>query len=202
MKIHLLHGIHTSSHSRRLEAMREHIERGAQIETVYHEYGDILGIQTRWKNPGIAKALLPQIGVGDVLVGHSNGCAIWIRALQIGAPALGLVCLNGALEDDLALPLQLRWMHVYFNGHDDVVPLTNFPVLRRIAFDPLWGDMGRVGYRGSDPRVRQWDCDRTDDTMPDLEGHSAIIDPANSKAWGEFIGEQIVGAEGGRIPRP
>ena len=193
-RIILLPGIHTSPHSRRMLEMREHIERGSELDTLYHEYGDIFAIETRWKNPGIAKELLPLIRIGDVLVGHSNGCAILKRCLDLGAPAVGWVCLNGALKDNIEIPWQVRFMHVYYNKRDDVVPLTNFPVLRKLAFDPFWGDMGRDGYTGKDLRVWQLDCGSTDDAQPDLVGHSSIIDPANSKAWGEFIGIQIKAA--------
>lgn len=190
-RIHLAHGIHTSPHSRRLFDMRNYIEAGAEMPVVYHEYGNIYGVQTRWVNPGIAERLGAEVGYGDILVGHSNGCAIWKRALDLGVPASGFVCLNAALKDDIGVPIQLRWMHVYYNRHDEIVPLTNFPVLRKIAFDPLWGDMGRDGYTGKDPRVAQWDCGARDDDLPDLEGHSSIIDPKNSKAWGVYIGHQI-----------
>jgi hypothetical protein len=189
MTIHLLHGIHTSAKSRRLLAMREDIEVGAQEEVVYHEYGDIWAISTWWQNPRIAKRLLPQIKQGDVLVGHSNGCAIWLRCLDLGAPAVGFVCLNAALKDMVLIPPQVRFMHVYYNAGDNVVPLTKTPLVR-LAFDPLWGEMGRLGYTGKDARVWQLDCGTEEDAMPDISGHS-ILDPSQAQAWAQFIGIQI-----------
>ena len=193
MRVHLLHGIHTSKNSRRLLSMREDIEAGSGIETVYHEYGDIWAINTWWKNPIIAKRFLPLVKPGDVLVGHSNGCAIGMRMLRLGAPAVGLVCLNGALLDNIPVPEQLRFMHVYYNSGDTVVGLTRTPVVR-LSFDPLWGTMGRTGYVGEDKKVWKLDCGTRDDAMPDLGGHSSIIDQPHSHAWGRFVGAQIKGA--------
>ena len=193
MKCHLIHGIHTSPNSRRLLSMRDDIEAGSGIETVYHEYGDIWAINTWWKNPRIAKRLLPEVKEGDVLVGHSNGCAIGMRMLRLGAPAVGLVCLNGALDSNITLPPQLKFMHVYYNSGDGVVGLTRTPVVR-LSFDALWGTIGCSGYLGKDERVWQLDCGKADDGMPDLAGHSSIIDPPHASAWGRFVGLQIKGA--------
>ncbi len=177
--------------------LRPHIMRGAKTPVVYHEYGKIMAIQTRWKNPGIAERLLPSIEPGDVLVGHSNGATVWMRCLQMGAPAAGFIALNAALKDDVEVPPQLKWMHVYYNEHDKAVPLTNFPFLRQLAFDPLWGDMGRDGYCGADRRVKQWDGWNREDKLPRLAGHSTILDADNADDWGFFIGKQIRAAMGG-----
>ncbi len=190
----LLHGIHVGRGKPSVGRLRSHIASGSGLSVVYREYGDLFAVQTGSHNPGIAESLLPQVGRGDVLVGHSNGCAIWMRALQMGAPAVGLVLLNAALKDDIEFPPQLKFVHVYFNQYDEAVPLTNFPVLRRWLFDPLWGDMGRDGYRGKDPRVTQFDCWNRDDELPDLAGHSSILAADNADDWGFFIGRQIAGA--------
>ena len=190
--VRLVHGIHTNPKSRRLRDMAEHIEAGAEMPVEYFEYGHIYAVQTRFVNPGIAERLCDMVEPGDVLVGHSNGACIAMRALWMNAPALGLVCLNAALKDNIEVPRQLYWMHVYFNRHDEAVPWAAWSP--HILTDPLWGDMGDDGYLGKDLRVRQWNCDAKRDGLPDLRGHSSIIDPANSKAWGMFIGRQIKAA--------
>lgn len=194
MRIHALHGIHTSPTSRRLRDMCPYIERGADSPVVYHEYGDIWAVQTRMKNPGIARRLAKLIEPGDVLLGHSNGNAIWMRSLLEGAPARGLVILNGALEPDIEFPKPLDFVHAYWNPDDEVVPLTEVPIMRRVFFDPLWGEMGRTGYTGTDPRVAvNMNCSAFDG-MPHLKGHGAIIDPENYDTWGVEIGRRIATA--------
>ncbi len=202
MRILALHGIHTSPTSRRLRDMCPYIARGAGCEVVYHEYGDIWAIQTRMKNPGIARRLLPHIRPGDVLLGHSNGNAIWMRALLEGAPARGLVILNGALEPDIEFPPQLELVHVYYNPKDEAVPLTEVPIMRRVFFDPLWGEMGRVGYTGNDPRANVNSNCEAGDGRPCLEGHGAIIDPSNYETWGVEIGRRVTAQvlEGDTLP--
>lgn len=174
--------------------MCPYIARGAGMPVEYFEYGDILALQTRMKNPGIARRLAKLVEPGDVLLGHSNGGAVCIRALLEGAPARGLVVLNGALEPDIEFPKQLDFVHVYWNPEDAAVPLTEVPIFRRVFFDPLWGEMGRVGYTGKDPRCAvNLNCERCDG-MPCVAGHGAIIDPANYETWGVGIGRRVAAA--------
>lgn len=198
-RIHLTHGIHVGRGKPSVGRLRSHISRGSGLPVVYREYGDLFAVQTGSHNPGIAARLAEQVEPGDVLAGHSNGGCVCVRALMLGAPAVGLVILNGALKDDFdfaKLTPQLKFIHVYYNQYDEAVPLTNFPVLRRWLFDPLWGDMGRDGYRGKDSRVTQFDCWNRDDELPDLAGHSSILAADNADDWGYFIGRQIAGALG------
>lgn len=180
MKIHVTHGIHTSPKSRRFADLCPVIEEASGTKTVYHEYGDIWALQTRWKNPGIAERLGELVEPGDVLWGHSNGAAVWIRALMMGAPARGLVLLNPALDDRIRFPSQLEFIHVYYNDDDGAVPWASYSP--HWLTDPLWGDMGRDGYKGLDWRVRNFDCEHTKG-MPSLRGHSAIITEPDALPW-------------------
>lgn len=181
-RIHLLHGIHTSRKSRRLLDLRETVERISGIETVYHEYGNLLAIQTRFWNPRIAERLAKEVKPGDILVGHSNGCCLWMRVLMLGAPAVGAVFLNPALKDDISIPPQIRFLNVYYNDDDEAVPWAQRSP--HWLTDPLWGDMGRDGYKGMDERVVSVDCEHTSG-LPALRGHSAIITPPNAALWAE-----------------
>lgn len=189
--IQVVHGIHTRRRSRRLRGLCAHLEHGSGIGTIYHEYGDVWAVQSRWVNPRVAERVAKVCRPGGVILGHSNGCAIALRAVMRGAPAQGLVLLNPALEPDVQFPDHLKWVHVYYNAQDGVVPLSNFPILQSVFFDPLWGAMGCVGYRGVDDRVTAFDCMDDEDGMPDLHGHSSIIDPVNARTWGVFIGRNI-----------
>lgn len=189
MTIWVVHGIHTDPHSRRMLDMCEHIEVGAGIPVEYFEYGNLLAIQTRFCNPEIALRLAALVQPGDALLGHSNGACLAMRALMWGVPAVCFVALNGALKDDIEIPRQLYFAHVYYNKHDGAVSWAERSP--KLLTDSLWGDLGKVGYRGKDLRVKQWDCEAGDDGMPDLSGHSKIIDKENSRVWGEYIGRNI-----------
>lgn len=190
MTIHLLHGIHTSRTSRRLANLAPIVAAETMEPVVYHEYGDIWAVETRWKNPGIAEKLFPEVKPGDALVGHSNGCAIWLRVLLMGAPARGLVLLNPALADDTDFSLlrQLEWVHLYYNDDDGAVPWAQRSP--KILCDPLWGDMGRDGYWGGDWRVTQINCERAAG-LPKLSGHSAILQPTAAYEWARYWGRKV-----------
>lgn len=195
MKIHLIHGIHTSRGSRRLAAMKPILWRETQQPVEYYEYGDIKAIQTRVWNPWIAKRFAKTIAPGDVIVAHSNGNAIAIRAMRdFGAKPAGLVMLNAALEPDVEIPACLKWAHCYFNEHDGAVAYADF--LFGWPFDPLWGEMGLRGYKGTDTRVTNYD-EWNQYELPPIADHSGIIGPENILTWGAAIGQRIKAALGG-----
>jgi hypothetical protein len=109
--------------------------------------------------------------------------------LELGAPIHGAVYINAALKRDIEVPESLRWMHVYYNQYDEVVPLASLPVVGKLLFDPRWGNMGRDGYTGTDPRVKQYDC-WNQDALPLLSGHSAFF-REDGYVWGQIVGTRI-----------
>lgn len=182
--IHMIHGIHTSRTSRRMANLQAPAALASGMRVIYHEYGHILGVETRWKNPGIAKRIAKECWDGDIIVGHSNGCAIALRMVRdCKVAASGLVLLNAALRDDVEFPAGPSFVHVYYNDDDGAVPWAERSI--KLLTDPLWGDMGRDGYRGADARVRQWDCERTEG-MPVLRGHSEIVNWPAAELWAKF----------------
>ena len=183
MTIWLTHGIHTSRTSRRLADLAPLVEKASGIKTKYFEYGNLLAVQTRFWNPGIAERLAKLVEPGDILVGHSNGVCISVRALMLGAPAVGLVALNGALKNDFdfdGLTPGLTFIHAYYNDDDGAVPWAQRSP--KILLDPLWGDLGHDGYKGTSWKVRQFDCEHTTG-MPALRGHSAILNAPAAEEW-------------------
>ncbi len=187
--IHMVHGIHTSTTSRRMANLQLPVGLASGMRVRYHEYGDIWGIQTRRLNPGIAQRIAKEIAPGDVIAGFSNGGCIGYRAIHdYRAPAVGLVLLNAALKDNIAFPPSLRFIHVYYNNDDSAVPWAERSF--KILTDPLWGDMGRDGYTGADPRVSKWDCEATA-SLPCARGHSSLMTPPDAEAWATFWGGNI-----------
>ena len=192
MRIHVIHGIHTTQGSAAVQELAPYLEQ--PVYTVAHpNYGYILAAETRRMNPAVVSMLAPYIEGGDVLVGHSNGCAIIYAMLDTlinaGKTPRGLVLINGALDRKITLPDDIEWCDVYFNAGDTITEVAKIAAWLGTA-PRAWGEMGHAGYAGADPRIKNFDCGNTPG-MPKVAGHSALFEPANLPAWGKFIGERI-----------
>lgn len=102
-----------------------------------------------------------------VPIGHSNGCALIYLAAKLQAKRNeqwfdSAVYLSPALGRKMAAPL--RRVDVFHSRHDHTVGLA-----RWIPFH-IWGDMGRVGYRGKDASHFNTDCA---DMIQGVVAHSA-----------------------------
>lgn len=181
--IHLIHGIHTEPTSP-VKALIPYL-KAAGFEVAYPEYGYELALETRIVNPMLIGTLLPYIAPGDVLIGHSNGCAIAYALMQLGAPVSGAVLINGALETTIVRPGTCQWIDVYYNAGDDLT------IAARIAADigivaPIWGELGHSGYAGNDPEICDFNCGASQ-AMPVVSGHSDLFTPSKLGAWGPFL---------------
>lgn len=104
----------------------------------------------RFNNKKLAQKLALKIEDGDVLVGHSNGCALISRALwylaSIGSKArVYVIYHNPALDKDTPLAPAAVGCLVFHTHTDTTVWWSKFrPCLE-------WGEMGKEGYREPDP---------------------------------------------------
>ena len=188
MTIHLIHGIHTSARDLEVRGLIPYLERTG-LEVAYPEYGFILGIETRRVNAMIVGTLLPYIKPGDIIVGHSNGCAIAYDLTRAGAEPVGLVLIHAALDRLISLHASIRWCDVYFNEDDTITEAARIGAKLGIT-DPSWGEMGHAGYGGIDGRVTNID-DKHTRGLPECRGHSPEFEPQNLPAWGEYIAGKI-----------
>lgn len=183
--IHLVHGIRSTAASP-VAGLIPFLP----APVAFPDYGWIEELETRIVNPIIVGALLPYIQAGDVLVGHSNGCAIAYELLRQGAPARGAIFINAALNASVERPnATVQWIDVYSNRGDQVTELAKAGAIIGLT-DPEWGEMGHSGYSGDDPLFTNIFCD-TYRNMPVVCGHSDIFTPANLSAWGPFIASRI-----------
>lgn len=185
--IHLIHGIHTEPTSP-VKGLMPYLT-AAGFRVAYPEYGYELALETRLINPMLVGTLLPYINPGDILIGHSNGCAIAYALMQLGAPVKGAVFINGALETTLVRRPGVQWIDVYFNAGDDVT------VAARVGADiglvvPIWGELGHSGYSGNDAAITDFDCGRTPN-MPSVSGHSDFFTPSKLSVWGAFLANRL-----------
>jgi hypothetical protein len=185
--IHFIHGIRTEPTSPVKGLVAYLVAAG--LEVTYPDYGYELAIETRVINGMIEGTLLHYIKPGDILIGHSNGCAIAYHLLLMGAPAVGAVFINGALETNIVCPGNCQWLDVYWNAGDDVTEIAKVGEELGI-YDGLWGDLGHAGYSGSDPAISSFNCGATIN-MPAVSGHSDFFTPDKLKVWGPYLAGRI-----------
>lgn len=188
MRVHLIHGIHTGPVSQ-VKNLIPYLE-AAGLTVCYPDYGFILGLETRFVNPVIRGAMLPYIERGDVLIGHSNGCAVSYDLMSVGAPVAGAVFINGALQQSIARAPGVKFIDVYFNPGDDITLAAQFAQRLGIV-DLVWGELGHAGYKGADASISNFNCGATKD-MPIVDGHSEFFSEPNLPAWGPFLAKRLI----------
>jgi hypothetical protein len=184
--IHLIHGIHTQGESP-VEGLIPFL--GSTIKVRYPDYGYILGIETRIINPVVVGTLLAYIEPGDVLIGHSNGAAVAYDLMRAGAPVEGLVLINAAVEQTIVRQAPCKWIDVYFNPGDEITEAAKIGQELGIT-DPIWGEMGHAGYKGSDPLITNFNCGAMP-PLPQVSGHSDFFTPEKLAKWGPFLVERV-----------
>lgn len=183
--IHLIHGIHTKGESP-VEGLIPFL---APLAIRYPDYGYILGVETRIINPVIVGALRAYIEPGDIIIGHSNGCAVAYDLMRAGAPISGMVLINAAVEQTIVRQAPCKWIDVYFNSGDQITEAAKLGQEVGVT-DPVWGQMGHAGYKGTDPAIVNFDCGSTPQ-MPMVSGHSDFFTPGKLTKWGPFLAERV-----------
>lgn len=186
-RAHLIHGIHTQG-AGSIGSLAPYLAAEG-LESVEPDYGWIAGLESKLVNPIIVGCLLPYIGSGQVLIGHSNGCAVAYELLQRGAPAVGAVFINGALQREIFRPALVKAIDCYWNAGDSVTQVAELGEEIGIL-DHDWGEMGHAGPITSDGAIGSFDCGNTAG-MPKVRGHSDFFTPANLTAWGPFLAKRV-----------
>lgn len=192
MRVFIIHGIHTSQDVEWMDRLSSmFFDRG--FSTRVWTYGYAYALLTRWQNPGRAKKLAALIQPGDIVVGHSNGCALaWLAAWDYKAKWGGAVLMNPALDCDRVMPPGVPWVNLYSNQHDLAVKVA--------AFFPKhpWGAQGKVGICLRDDRyLTRFTHDPGPMKASPIRGHSAIINEGLS-SWGKVIVQDVLDRVGTR----
>jgi hypothetical protein len=183
--IHLIHGVHNSGTACPIEGLVPYL---TGYDVKYPDYGWIAGVETRLVNPIIVGSLKPYINDGDILIGHSNGCAIAYELMRMGAN-VSAVFINAALEQDIVRFKWVPWIDVYFNSGDEATELAK--IAEEIGIVDLhWGEMGHSGYAGTDPKITNIDCGRTL-PLPVVSGHSDFFTPEHLAVWGPYLANRL-----------
>lgn len=184
--LHLVHGIHSQGNTP-IEGLGPYLPFGTHI--AYPDYGFILGLETRVVNPIITGTLKPYVSPTDIMIGHSNGCAIIYDLMHSGVAMAGAIFVNAALEQNIIRPATVPWIDVYFNAGDTITEAAQIGALLGID-DPVWGEMGHAGYAGPDAAIANYNCGATA-SLPVVSGHSDFFTPSKLAAWGPFLAAKL-----------
>jgi hypothetical protein len=153
------------------------------------EYGFMGFWQARWRNHDVA-ARLTRVSAPDgdepeflVWITHSNGAAVGFLAVDdYGAAPDMIVQINPAL--DRWLTPNVPWVEVIYSEQDRVVDLAQW-----VPFH-IWGDQGKVGYRGRRKNTISHNAGSFGPEMA-YEGHLGLFDPVHKYLWQAFIAARI-----------
>lgn len=106
-------------------------------------------ISVRMDNGKRARRLASMLQEGDLLIGHSNGCAIidlacWQLASFDNAPKVACLYLNAALDKDAPIAPQVAAQWVFYTKSDRTVGFA------AKLLGSHWGSQGRDGYKGEE----------------------------------------------------
>ena len=110
-------------------------------------------------------------------MGHSNGCHVLKVAADLGAPFRTLILLNPALDRGTIFAPPIENIFV-FHSPSEIPTL----IARFLPWHP-WGDMGRGGYRGDDPRVVNINVESPYEHA--VKGHTGVS--TDKEFWGPQI---------------
>ena len=197
----LIHGFNVFNPEKSIGKLRTFFEtRGCP--TIIVNYGHTGLMETRFKNPKIAKkiaVITRAIKKSDpnrriVLVGHSNGGAIiHIATNAYGAIADEVVYINPALEKHLSPGDNVKKCQVWYSPSDKPVKwarrLSKIIPKRWFNARP-WGEMGAVGYVGDDLRITNFN--KEDDFLLSSKTHSDVFDWELMPYFGDLIVEKTL----------
>lgn len=203
--IHLIHGFNENHKIGNPKIIRlEPLLHQRGFEVTVHDYGNLDLVAVR-NNENLARLIFPQVKKGDSIIAFSNGCAIAARLARWGAPFKSMVFIQPALYSKWELPSHIDKLDVIWNEHDWPTGAVKywrqftglFPWRWSRKRRAMWGDMGRVGYKGLyDSRIINHNSDSKPDSKPGLsfnslppvKGHTAWQE---SDQWLRFIAGRV-----------
>lgn len=160
--IKMVHGIRTADGGKKtfskLKSKINRIVENVDIEIVDYGY-IILPISNNRAVNAIIKSIDNEYRP-ITLVGYSNGCWASVQVAEMGYEIEHLILINPALHKRHAFPEHIKRIDVYYSPYDNIVSLSKW-YRKLVNIFPWnwgagrhdWGEMGRTGYLGSDPRV-------------------------------------------------
>ena len=121
--VRLVHGFNvpdngTNTIDRLVPALKA---KGYDVDSTGADYG-WSGLLLTWLfNEARADKLVDLFRKGDILIGHSNGCAIIARAIDAGMPVQHVIFIHPALDNDWEPPKYsaVERIDVYYSENDE-----------------------------------------------------------------------------------
>lgn len=185
-RVILLHGFNVRDEGERTVGKLAPYFEAAGFAVKRPRYGWLGLLGVRALNGKFARLIADLSEPGDILVGHSNGCAIGVEAADLGATFTQLVLINPALDSDRRFPAQIERVHVWHSPSDGPVFAAKFLPWH------AWGDMGAVGYRGIyDPRVTSYN--KENGYPVSSSEHSDVFAPGKLEFFAPLIVAVVTG---------
>lgn len=148
-KVLIVHGISTDGTDNTDRLAAELVSSGLQVLPV--KYHPVRWYNARHRADSVARTLMGHYDPGDSAIGHSFGCLVLYRAMEMGARFGRVVFFGAAMERDIRIPV---------HGCDRLLNVTNpydraLSAGRMLPWHPF-GALGRDGYAGVlDERIRE-----------------------------------------------
>lgn len=167
-QIHVIHGIRAKdrgaqSMGKLTTLLSHHFSKLYPVS-----YGYVLvPLSNKKARDAIVKSLEKYKNKNDevIVIGYSNGCWAAVQAAEMGYKIDHMVLISPALYRSHAIPEQVKRVDVYYSEGDLIVELGGLykrlvnllPWNWKIFGTPHdWGQMGKYGYQGNDPRIHNW----------------------------------------------
>lgn len=144
--IYLVHGFNVSDGGKRtIDTMIPHLTKcGHQVKEFDYGWVGLLGV--RFGNKKKAKKLADKLKPNDIVIGHSNGCAIIALAMQMGMVVSEAVLIHPALNKNWLPPENSApKITVFYSAKDSATWIS------KILVNHIWGEMGTVGPKSDWP---------------------------------------------------
>lgn len=151
MITYLLHGYNVKDGGARTVGRLKYPLMQKGIDTRIPDMGDLSLIDVRFANQNIAKVIASMAGGPRNVIAHSNGALIANYAADAGLQIPKLVLISPALNKNFSFSSNIKSVVVYHSLGDAVLWFSHWLAMHG------WGKMGRVGYTGSDKRVKNVD---------------------------------------------
>lgn len=179
MRIHLIPGINIRHYYESIGVFGDYF-RKMGITVVDHPKFIPFGTAFL-QNRGFIREIANTAHAADVLVAHSNGCAVAHGVSKL-MKVKGLIFLNAALDRKLS-PGYVDFIHNWYCPGDDVLPFS------KLIPNHEWGNAGKKGIISQDPRVKNHNMKNY---VPAVRGHSDIFDGKHAHFWAPRIGRLIL----------
>lgn len=189
MKIRLIHGIHAKEGNNNMSMLLGHM-RGACPNSLVSlwQYGFLGFWAARWSNGEIARDLAVESRLDasrspEIWITHSNGAAIaYLAVRDHGATPDMIININPALDRWRTAGVQ-RVETIHSDG-DRWVTLSQW------LPGHIWGDQGKVGYRGRLTNTINHNASEFSGAMA-YQGHTDLFEPERIVQWAMFCAYRI-----------